>query len=212
MPAHYLNDSNVVAQDLTGNNMTGQNLGGQFLTAQNMFDQNLTPSDGSSYSPHWANYYQHYIACSNTDQPQYFVSPDQILNPDQNLSGDASAIGTGLEDMLGMKRELNQFQVDLIQDELRHRRYIRELSLYRINLDQCALSNMAHLRGYEIWDRYRMKLEQSILDLEQEKRRAYETYFRDLLFLNRELRQALLEEREEAHKASILTEMPEVFT
>ena len=212
MPAHYLNNSNVVAQDLTGNNMTGQNLGGQFFTDQNLPDQNLTPSDGSSYSPLWANYYQRYIACSKTDQPQYFVSPDQNLSPDQELCSDDSAIGAGLEDMLGMKRELNQFQVDLIMDELRHRRYIREVSLYRINIDQCALSNMAHLRGYEIWDKYRMKLEQSILDLEQEKRRAYETYFRDLLFLNRELRQALLEEREEAHKASILTEMPEVFT
>ena len=68
-----------------------------------------------------------------------------------------------------MRQELDQYQIDLIQTELNHRRQIRDQSLYRINTDQCSLSNIILLRGDEIWDKYRFKLEQSKLDLEQEK-------------------------------------------
>jgi hypothetical protein len=64
--------------------------------------------------------------------------------------------------------------------------------------------NMAILRGEDLWDRYRFKLEQSILDLEGEKRKEESAYFRDVFFLKKELRELLIESLEERQKAGML--------
>jgi len=50
-------------------------------------------------------------------------------------------------------------------------------------------------------DRRRIELEEKILDLEQEKRREKAGYFRDVLFLRKELRESLIEKLEEEQKA-----------
>ena len=51
--------------------------------------------------------------------------------------------------------------------------------------------------GEEFFDKKRMDLEQKILDLEQEKRREEASFFRDISFLNKELRDTLIEKLEE---------------
>jgi len=58
--------------------------------------------------------------------------------------------------------------------------------------------------GEEIFDKIRMDLERKILDLEQEKRREETTFFRDISFLNKDLRDSLIEKLEENQKASLM--------
>ena len=124
--------------------------------------------------------------------------------------GYAAQDGSGLDILLGQRKDLLQAKVDMLGQEMLERRLLRQRSIYRMDLDQCSIKDVIFQRGEYLWDRYRLKLEQSILDLEQEKRRAYENYFRDLLFLKRDLRMALLEEMEDAQKAALLIDHSEV--
>jgi hypothetical protein len=48
-----------------------------------------------------------------------------------------------------------------------------------------------------------VELERKIIDLEQEKRREEKDFFKDLMFLNKELRFAKIEEMEEKQKQAL---------
>ncbi len=97
------------------------------------------------------------------------------------------------------------YRVQMIAEEIRERRRILERNIHSINLDQCAHRDIILFRSEDIWDKYRFKLEQEILSLEENKRREESAYFRDILFLKRELRDSLIERKEEDHKAAFLT-------
>lgn len=156
---------------------------------------------GASYGPFEASYY-------------YLYSPGtglmKDLYQDQNGPSYDTGMGTGLDLLLGQRREVLSSKVELIAREIEQRRYLKERNLYQINLDQCVCRDTILLRGEDVWDRDRFKLEQSLLDLEREKRMSQESYFRDLLFLKRELREALIEGLEEDQKAAVLTNYPGV--
>ena len=51
-----------------------------------------------------------------------------------------------------------------------------------------------------------MDVERKIIDLEQEKRREQTDYFRDILFLKKELRETLIEKLEEQQRLALLAE------
>ena len=112
--------------------------------------------------------------------------------------------GLGLDDLLAQRADLVDYRVQLIIEEIEERRRILDRNVYAINQDQCAHRNIVLLRGEDIWDKYRFKLEQEILGLEENKRREESAYFRDILFLKRELRDSLIEQKEESHKAAFL--------
>ena len=57
----------------------------------------------------------------------------------------------------------------MIVEEIRERRRILERNIYSINLDQCAHRDIILFRSEDIWDKYRFKLEQEILSLEENK-------------------------------------------
>jgi len=57
-----------------------------------------------------------------------------------------------------------------------------------------------------MWDKKRMDVERKIIDLEQEKRREQTDYFRDILFLKKELRETLIEKLEEKQRLALLAE------
>jgi hypothetical protein len=59
-------------------------------------------------------------------------------------------------------------------------------------------------RGDHVWDKYRVKFEQDIMKLENEKRREVSSYFKDVLLLKKELRDCLSEKLEEKQKAAFL--------
>jgi len=60
-----------------------------------------------------------------------------------------------------------------------------------------------------MWDKKRMDVERKIIDLEQEKRREQTDYFRDILFLKKELRETLIEKLEEKQRLALLAEEAE---
>ena len=58
-------------------------------------------------------------------------------------------------------------------------------------------------------DGRRVDIEKKIIDLEQEKRRERAAYFRDILFLRKELRESFIEKLEEDQKADIFINQQE---
>jgi len=112
--------------------------------------------------------------------------------------------GLGIENLLAQRADLVDYRAQMIVEEIKERRRILERNLYSINLDQCAHRDIILFRSEDIWDKYRFKLEEDILGLEENKRREESAYFRDILFLKKELRDSLIERKEEDHKASLL--------
>jgi len=102
------------------------------------------------------------------------------------------------------KEEIVKSKIKLIYDEIKTRYYLKLQNIYRINVDQCSCNNLIFTMGEEIFDKIRMDLERKILDLEQEKRREETTFFRDISFLNKDLRDSLIEKLEENQKASLM--------
>ena len=115
-----------------------------------------------------------------------------------------TALGGDLGAILDQGRQLAEYQIGLLDEEMGQRRRIKESIMYDIYQDQLTLKNIVLLRGEDLWDKYRMRLEESILNLESEKRRELNSYFRDLMWLGRERRQSLVEAREEEQKTSWL--------
>ena len=111
-----------------------------------------------------------------------------------------------LEEMLGLKRQVIDYKVQLVLAEIEQRRQVKESNLYRIDQDQCAIRNMVIWLGEHVWDKRRIQLEGRIWDLEEEKRKEQASYFKDLLFLNKEMRESLVEGLEERQKADLFLE------
>ncbi|WP_419656022.1 hypothetical protein [Desulfosarcina variabilis] len=115
----------------------------------------------------------------------------------------------GIEEFLRQKQDLNRYKIEMLYTAMGVRSYISGQLLYRINYDQCTCRNLILSRGGEFFDRQRIDLENKILDLEAEKRREETAFFRDLSFLNKELRFAKIEALEEQHKQALCQNMEE---
>lgn len=155
----------------------------------------LNPTPPRPYVPFDAAYYYSFGPVSQ-------LVKDLYANP--QASAYSSADYSGLDMLLNNRQEVMKTKLELLTGEIVERRRLLDYSLYRIDRDQCELMNMAILRGEDLWDRYRFKLEQSILDLEGEKRKEESAYFRDVFFLKKELRELLIESLEERQKAGML--------
>lgn len=123
----------------------------------------------------------------------------------------ANDYATGIEQFLEQKQDLNRYKIQLLYTEIGVRSYINGQLLYRINQDQCTCQNLIMARGDRFLDRQRIELENRILDLEAEKRREEAAFFRDLSFLNRELRQARIETLDEYHKQAMCLNMEAII-
>jgi len=93
--------------------------------------------------------------------------------------------------------------------EINQRRIMKDENLHQIDLDQCACINLIYHIGKEYKDRRRVDIEKKIIDLEQDKRRERASYFKDILFLRKELRESLIEKLEEDQKLSLFANNPE---
>ena len=118
----------------------------------------------------------------------------------------------GLEHLMGQRQDLIFSKIHMLYSEIYERRQIKESNLYQINLDQCCFKNMIYARGDHLWDRNRLELEHKIIDLEQDKRREASNYFRDISFIRKELRESLIEKKEEEQKADLLMNQQEELT
>lgn len=157
----------------------------------------------SGYAPISARYYHLYSPKTALQMNSY--------SPNNAYSQPVSSTDSGLDLLLVQRQELSRANIGLIYAEIEQRRQLRDQNLDSINLDQCYLRNMALLRGEDLWDKYRFKLEEGIIRLESDKRREYQTYFKDLMFLKKDLRLALLEEMEEAQKVLLLNDQSSPF-
>ena len=141
--------------------------------------------------------------------PKYFDYENRYASSHKNqlysvdLTPTPISGSTGIEDLLQQKQDVINTKIQMLYSEMGVRSYINGQLLYRINYDQCTCQNLIMARGDEFLDRQRMELENKILDLEQEKRREETAFFRDLSFLNKELRFARIEAMEEQQKQAL---------
>ena len=118
------------------------------------------------------------------------------------------ATGLGLEDLLYQRQEVIDSKIRMVLTEIDQRRIMKDYHLHRIDLDQCTCHNLIYHIGKDYKDRRRVDIEKKILDLEQEKRRERADYFRDILFLRKELRESFIEKLEEDQRADVFTNSP----
>ena len=124
----------------------------------------------------------------------------------------AQSDGAGLNELLRQKQNLIQARILMLDSDLRHRYTLKSQNLYEIALNQCACRDLIQLIGEQVMDKRRTELERKILDLEQERRQEQVGYFRDILFLKKELRDTLIEQLEEQQKVSVFTNHEAVST
>lgn len=115
----------------------------------------------------------------------------------------ASATGLGLDDLLGQRQDVIDTKIRMILKEIDQRRILKEDNLYKICLDQCTCRSLIHQLGTTYMDKRWVDLERKTIDLEQEKRQEITGYFRDILFLRKELRESIIEDLEESQKKEI---------
>jgi hypothetical protein len=123
----------------------------------------------------------------------------------------AVSCGTGLdlEGLLYQKQEVINSKIQMVLTEINQRRIMKDYHIYRIDLDLCTCQNLIGFIGTHYKDKRRIDIEKKIIDLDQEKRRERAAYFRDILFLRKELRESFVEKLEEDQKAEIFMNPPE---
>ena len=146
--------------------------------------------------------------------PKYMYSGQNRVNGRYSWSNSSYDTNTqpadyGLEHLMLQRQDLIFSKIDMLYSEIYERHNIKEANLYQINLDQCCFKNMIYERGDHLWDKNRLELEHKIIDLEQDKRREASNYFRDISFIRKELRESLIEKKEEEQKANLLMNQPE---
>ncbi len=119
--------------------------------------------------------------------------------------------GSELEDLMNQRQEITDSKVQMLVSDICQRYRLRDENLYRINLDQCECRNLIYDTGDLVWDRKRLELEQKIIDLEKEKRMEQTSYFRDILFLKKELRESMIEKMEDQQKVDMFMNTTEVL-
>jgi hypothetical protein len=117
--------------------------------------------------------------------------------------------GYGIDLFLDNRRALNDSKIQLLLSEISQRHTIKEDNLSRINRDQCSFRTLIFDMGDNVWDKRRTEFERKIIDLEQEKRREQTSYFKDIVFLRKELRESLIEKLEDKQKSELLTDQKE---
>ena len=117
--------------------------------------------------------------------------------------------GYGLEQLMFQKQEIIHSKIQMLLSEIYQRHTLQNDNLYRISLDQCACRNLIFDMGDHLWDKKRLDFERKIIDLEQEKRREQTGYFKDVLFLRKELRETLIEKLEDKQKEALFKDSVE---
>lgn len=129
-----------------------------------------------------------------------------------HVDSNSSATGFGLENLISQRQNLISSRIQMLYSEIYKRQKVKEMNIYHINLDQCAFRNLIYQTNDDIWDKKRVEFEKKIIDLEQEKRREEANCFKDTLFIQKELRQSLIEKLEEEQKAGLFMNQVEGLT
>jgi hypothetical protein len=156
------------------------------------------------------NHQQNHPALYTAFDPKYFYPEYKNRTLNSNYSQAIPVqhndnLGVGIEDLMEQRRDIINKKLHMVVSEIYQRYRLKNENLYQICLDQCTCQSLIYDMGSNTWDRKRVEFERKIIDLEQEKRREKAGYFRDILFLKKELRQSLIEKLEEENKASFFT-------
>ena len=133
---------------------------------------------------------------------------DHVINSLEKRKNQSPYQGT-IDDIFEDRLTLIRSKIELIVMQLSQRKEIHREIMYRIALDSCKAQNLLNeriIRTFTI-DRERINLERMKLDLEQQGRREEAGYFNDTAFLNRELRDVLIQYQEEIQKTSMISNM-----
>ena len=146
--------------------------------------------------------------------PKYIYLEANMVDAryDQNRSyfdSNNSITGDGFEQLISQRQDLIFSNIEMLYTEIDKRQRIKDMNIYRINIDQCYFKNLIYQMNDNIWDKNRVELERKIIDLEQEKRREEANCFKDTLFIQKELRQSLIEKLDEQQKANLFLNQPE---
>jgi hypothetical protein len=142
--------------------------------------------------------------------PQRYLVKDayqSLLSPaaDNSQSLEQSVLNVpSVEELMLNKGEVIDSHIRMLLSDIYQRHNLQEDNIYHINLDQCSCKTLIYRMPPALWDKKRMDVERKIIDLEQEKRREQTDYFRDILFLKKELRETLIEKLEEQQRLALL--------
>jgi len=100
-------------------------------------------------------------------------------------------------------------KIELIILQIEQRKKIHAKIFYRIAYDSCLVHNLLYDMGARIYgvDFDRISIEKMKLDLEEQKRREATNNFNDTSLLNRELREVLIEYKDEVQKSALVADM-----
>ncbi len=132
----------------------------------------------------------------------YLASPSVY----EGVPSEKSVGFLSLEGMLGAKIQRREDRIEAVIEAIDKRRLIKEENLYGIERDLCACQNLIFEMGYKVYRRDRdwIGLETRKIDLERDRRMELAAYFRDILFLGKELRDTVEYRRSIEEKAKLL--------
>ena len=143
--------------------------------------------------------------------PNYLSTENKTVMNNENYQNDLfpadykePTFEVGLEQLMGQRQEIISSKIQMLHSEIYKRHRLADSNLYQINRDQCTCRNLIYRIGEEFFEKNRIELERKIIDLEEEKRREKANSFKDVLFLQKELRETLIEKQEEEQKANML--------
>jgi hypothetical protein len=139
--------------------------------------------------------------------PKYLYPERQLTSqayPNGYLAHESPGGNSALEDWTVKREIVIDSRIKLVLSDIEQRRLMKEDNLYHIDLDQCACRNLIFERGDFLDDGKKLELERRIIDLERDKRMEQVSYFRDILFLKKELRETMIERLEESQKTELL--------
>lgn len=132
------------------------------------------------------------------------VPANPIYTVDAIHNKPAQGTNDSFEQLMLQKSENISAKIDMLNKDIFKRYEISRTNIYDVNVDQCACKNMIYNLEADVPDKKRIDLERKIIDLEQEKRKENCNCFRDVMFLKKDLRTALVEKYEEEQKMKML--------
>jgi len=115
--------------------------------------------------------------------------------------------GGGIDDLFQDRLGLIRSKIELILLLLDERKRISQEVIYQMDSDTCKVQSLIFEMGPRAYqmNRERLSLEQTKLDLEEEKRREEVSLFRDTGLLNQDLRDTLIQYLSEVQKSKLIS-------
>ena len=115
----------------------------------------------------------------------------------------------GIDDLMLRKEEVIDSKIRMLMSEIYQRRKLQDENLANIDLNECTCRTLIYRMRVYGWEKRRIDMERKIIELEEEKRKEQTGYFRDILFLKKELRDTLIEKLEEEQKLALFRSQQE---